>query len=680
MNEQNHILLSVRDLQVRFGNPARPVRAVDGVSFDIRRGETFALLGESGCGKSITALSILQLVPSPAGHIVNGQIHFQGEDLLLKSESQMRHVRGNRISMIFQEPMTSLNPVMTIGRQIGEVLVLHEGLAGRALQDRIVGLLDAVGIPSASRRLNDYPHQLSGGMKQRVMIAMALAASPDLLIADEPTTALDVTIQAQVMDLLAKIQQEQGMSILLITHDLGVVADNVDHVAVMYAGQVVEQARRAELFSNPLHPYTRKLFAAVPGSHKRGQKLDTIKGSVPPLDRKFTGCRFAERCDDAWMRCYEQVPRWLFLENDDPHGIRCHQYDASIDDRPSLTRHAPAEAKSSVERASQSAGEPLLELQDLKVHFPIHKGLFKRTVGHVYAVDGVNLQIRKGQTLALVGESGCGKTTVGKALLQLIRPTAGHVRFMGKELTELSGESLRRLRARMQLIFQDPFASMNPRMLVRRILEEGMRAQGVVRSEQERAERVTALLNFVGLPESAAERYPHEFSGGQRQRICIARSLAVEPALLVCDEPTSALDVSVQAQTLNLFKSLQEQIGLSYLFITHNISVVEYLAHQVAVMYLGRIIEQGPVAMVIDTPSHPYTQALLAAVPRIEGKRGEAKIVLEGEIPSAINPPTGCHYHPRCPLAEPRCHTEYPSVRRTADGKQVACHLVPGVD
>ncbi len=680
MPEQDDILLSVRDLQVQFGNPARPVRAVDGVSFDICRGETFALLGESGCGKSITALSILQLVPSPAGRIVNGRIHFQGEDLLLRSESQMRHVRGNRISMIFQEPMTSLNPVMTIGRQIGEVLVLHEDLAGRALQERIVDLLDAVGIPSASRRRNDYPHQLSGGMKQRVMIAMALAASPDLLIADEPTTALDVTIQAQVMDLLAKIQQEQGMSILLITHDLGVVADNVDHVAVMYAGQVVEQARRSELFANPLHPYTRKLFAAVPGSHKRGQKLDTIKGSVPPLDRKFTGCRFAERCDDAWMRCYEQVPRWLQLENDEPHGIRCHQYDASIDDRPSLTRHAPGEAKSPTTRDSQAAGEILLELQDMKVHFPIHKGLFKRTVGYVYAVDGVNLQIRKGQTLALVGESGCGKTTVGKALLQLIRPTAGQVRFMGQELTELSGESLRRLRAKMQIIFQDPFASMNPRMLVRRILEEGMRAQGVVRSEQERDERVTALLNFVGLPESAAERYPHEFSGGQRQRICIARSLAVEPALLVCDEPTSALDVSVQAQTLNLFKSLQAQIGLSYLFITHNISVVEYLAHQVAVMYLGRIIEQGPVSAVIDSPSHPYTRALLAAVPRIEGKRGEVKIVVEGEIPSAINPPTGCHYHPRCPLAEPRCRTDYPSVRHTADGKQVACHLIQGVD
>jgi len=676
MTGSNEILLSVRNLQVEFGAATAPVRAVDGVSFDIYRGETFALLGESGCGKSVTALSLLQLVAAPAGRIVGGEIFFNGQDLLGLSELQMRHVRGNRISMIFQEPMTSLNPVLTVGEQIGEVLGQHAGLEKRARQARILELLDAVGIPAPARRVHDYPHQFSGGMKQRVMIAMALAGNPELLIADEPTTALDVTIQAQVLELLARIQQDTGMAILLITHDLGIVADTVDHVALMYAGQVVETTSRAEFFRNPQHPYARKLFAAVPGSHKRGRRLETIKGTVPSLNQRFSGCRFVDRCDEAWMRCHEQVPRWLSqdVSGGDRHGVRCHRYDPAIE----VPTVVPARSGSVTPSPMESASEPLenlLRVRDLKVHFPIRKGLFKRTVGHVRAVDGIDLDIRVGHTLALVGESGCGKTTAGKAVLQLIRPTAGSVQYLDQELTQLKPEKLRRLRAQMQIIFQDPFSSMNPRMMVSSILEEGMRAQGLGGTEAERRQRSEALLNHVGLQAEAVSRYPHEFSGGQRQRICIARALAVEPHLIICDEPTSALDVSVQAQTLNLLKDLQTEMGLSYLFITHNLSVVAYLAHEVAVMYLGRIVECGPVEQIMSDPRHPYTQALLSAIPVIEKETGREVIKLEGELPSPIHPPSGCHFHPRCQHAMEKCKQVYPEVTSLEGEREVRCFL-----
>ena len=675
MSNPSDILLSVRDLQVHFGAGDAPVRAVDGVSFDIRRGETFALLGESGCGKSVTALSMLQLVPAPAGRIVAGEINFDGQDLLGLSEMQMRQVRGNRISMIFQEPMTSLNPVLTIGEQIGEVLQQHLGLKNRARRDRTLELLNAVGIPAPTRRINDYPHQLSGGMKQRVMIAIALAADPELLIADEPTTALDVTIQAQVMEVLARIQQDTGMAIMLIAHDLGVVADTVDHVAMMYAGQVVETTSRQEFFQNPQHPYSRKLFAAVPGSHKRGRSLETIQGTVPALNQRFNGCRFVDRCDEAWMRCHEQVPAWhsRTVGESERHGVRCHRYDTNID-VPGVVGSLRRETTTARSEPGINETESLISVRDLKVHFPIRKGLFKRTVGYVYAVDGVDLDIHAGRTLALVGESGCGKTTAGKAILQLLRPTAGSIRYRNQELSGLTGKGLRQLRAQLQIIFQDPFSSMNPRMMVSSILEEGMRAQGIGDSGWERQQRIETLLGSVGLPKEAAQRYPHEFSGGQRQRICIARSLAVEPRLIVCDEPTSALDVSVQAQILNLLKQLQAEMALSYLFITHNISVVAYLAHEVAVMYLGRIVEQGPVSAILENPKHPYTEALLSAVPTIEPD-GREVIRLEGELPSPINPPSGCHFHPRCPKAMDQCKETYPEVTPLEGEREVRCFL-----
>ena len=669
-------LLRVEHLSTRFStHGADTVRAVDDVSFEIRRGETFALLGESGCGKSMTSLSLMRLLPGN-GHIVAGEIWLDGQNLCALPEVEMRRVRGRRMAMIFQEPMTSLNPVLTIGRQIAEVVRLHRGLRGRAMEAVVLDLLEAVGIPEPRRRYDEYPHQLSGGMKQRVMIAIALAGEPDLLIADEPTTALDVTIQAQVLDLLRRLQAETGMALLLITHDLGVVAGMADRVAVMYAGQIIEEAGRDAFFAHPAHPYSRKLFESLPTIDKREQALVTIPGHVPPLTRAFPGCRFAERCDRAWSYCRDHVPAWF------PGGpgqrARCHLLGPEGNER-TLTGRVPEGGREAAAQAGPVVGtdrEPLLDVTGLEVHFPIHRGLLQRTVGHVYAVDGVDLRVERGRTLALVGESGCGKTTIGKAILQLIRPTAGSVRFAGEELTRLGGEALRRRRKDFQIIFQDPFSSMNPRMRVGEIVAEGMQALAIEPDRRRREARVASLLERVGLPAAAAGRYPHEFSGGQRQRICIARALAVSPRLLVCDEPTSALDVSVQAQILNLLKDLQAGMGLSYLFITHNLSVVAYLADEVAVMYLGRIVERGPVTTILQSARHPYTRALLSAIPVIDDS-GQEIVRLEGDLPSPMAPPGGCHFHTRCPEATSRCRETYPGSRRVGEGHEVRCHLYP---
>jgi peptide/nickel transport system ATP-binding protein len=662
-------LLRVEELRTWIDTAQGPARAVDGVSFTIERGQTFALLGESGCGKSITALSIVRLHPEPAARIVSGRVLLDGRDLLALTESQMRDVRGKRIAMIFQEPQTSLNPVLTIGAQIAEAVPGASRLTGRELQRRVVGLLDSVGIADSGRRYGEYPHQLSGGMKQRAMIAMALAAEPALLIADEPTTALDVTIQAQILDLLKEQQRLRGMAMLLITHDLGVVSKMADHVAVMYAGEIVESSPREEFFTAPRHPYTRKLFQSVPSRSKRRGRLEVIAGSVPPLTREFEGCRFADRCEAAWALCAERVPAW---REQGGGGVRCHLFDPAI--APPTRREVKAADVLAGPEAHPREDDVRLRVQDLRVYFPIHRGLFKRVVGHVKAVDGVSLEIHAGRTLALVGESGSGKTTVGKGILQLLPVTGGRVQFGGQELTQLSAARLRTLRGRFQVIFQDPYASLDPRMRVGAILEEGMRAQGVGADGAQRQARIAELLSQVGLAPEAAQRYPHEFSGGQRQRVAIARALAVNPELIVCDEPTSALDVSVQAQILNLLKSLQDRIGLSYLFITHNISVVEYLAHDVAILYLGRLVESGPVQEVLERPRHPYTQALLSAVPTIE-PGGRAVIRLQGDMPSPSAPPTGCHFHPRCTQATEYCRRAYPSATQISAAHRVHCHL-----
>jgi peptide/nickel transport system ATP-binding protein len=605
--------VKVRDLRTLLHTASGTVRAVDGISFELRPGECFALVGESGCGKSMTALSIMRLLPE-AGRIADGRVDLRGLDLLGLPEAAMRAVRGKRVAMIFQEPSTALNPVLTVGRQITEVIERHDpGFAG--VKTKALSLLKSVGIPDPERRFEQYPFELSGGLKQRVMIAGALAVDPEVLVADEPTTALDVTIQAQILELLAKLQAERGMALLLITHDLGVVARMAQRVAVMYAGEIVELASRQSFFRAPQHPYSQKLFAALPSPQRRAGELAVIRGQVPPLTRRFEHCRFAERCDFVFERCRVEAP--ALLEPLPGHLARCHLREAGPAALRQAVERGPRAELDSTVAADSTAGEVLLEVKDLKVHFPIRRGLLRHTVGYVKAVDGVSFELREGRTLALVGESGCGKTTTGKSLLQLIPPSAGKVLYRGEELTALSRNDLRAKRSAMQIIFQDPYGSLNPRMRVAEILLEGMRSLAVGAADAERLERIRALLAEVGLPPEALGRYPHEFSGGQRQRIAIARALAVDPKLIVCDEPTSALDVSVQAQILNLLRSLQQRRGLAYLFITHNIAVVDYLAHEVAVMYQGRIVERGPVDRVLRSPAHDYTRQLLAAVPEI---------------------------------------------------------------
>ncbi len=614
-------MLQIENLHTVLDTDHGLVRAVDDLTLSIGRGETFALVGESGCGKSMTALSILRLLPDN-GRVAEGAIRVGDTDVVQLPEARMRDVRGRRVSIIFQEPGTSLNPVMKVGDQIVEVIGRHTSIKGAAAREKAIEWLNRVGIPEPVRRIDDYPFQLSGGQKQRVMIAIALAAEPDLVIADEPTTALDVTIQKQILELLRDLQAERGMAMLLITHDLGIVASMAHRVALMYAGQIVEVAKTGEFFAWPLHPYAQMLFAALPDTAKRGQPLAAIAGTVPRLDQEFVGCRFADRCPRAFDGCQRTAPR-LFVPRDG-HHVRCLLYQTGLAsgdvDAAGKAGAATADVPASVPWGP-AADKPLLEVRDYKVWFPIRKGLLKRTVGYVKAVDGVSFSIAPARSLALVGESGCGKTTIGKGILQLLRGLArieGEALLDGQRLDQLDGEALRRARRDMQIIFQDPFSSLNPRMRVAEIMEEGVTSLRPEISPAERQQHVVELLGKVGLHADAVSRYPHEFSGGQRQRIAIARALAVEPRLIICDEPTSALDVSVQAQILNLLAQLQRELGVAYLFITHNFGVVEYLAHDIAVMQAGNIVEAGPAEQILERPRHAYTQTLLAAVPRLK--------------------------------------------------------------
>lgn len=671
MND-NEVILSVGNLKTYFRTPEGIARAVDGVSFEIRRGETFALVGESGCGKSVTALSIIRLIPH-SGFVAEGSIVYKGDELLRMQENEVRHYRGKEISMIFQEPMTSLNPVFTIGEQILEVLRLHQGLKGEEAQKKAIEMLNLVGIPEPEQRFEEYPHQFSGGMRQRAMIAMSLACRPGLLIADEPTTAVDVTIQAQILELMSEIQSELGTAILLITHDMGVVAENAHRVAVMYAGKIIETADRETIFKEPAHPYTVKLLESLPSGQKRDKALQTIEGRVPKATQFPTGCRFAERCHKAMEICRKDEPE--FLDLGDGHKVACVLYDEEIMGREVEPEEILEKPEERIHVPEQEDTKPLIRTEDLKVYFPIKKGLFKRTVGNVKAVDGVDLKIKRKSTLGLVGESGCGKTTLGKAILQLIRPTEGSVYYKDTELVNLSRSSLKPFRQRLQVIFQDPFSSLNPRMMVSEIIEEGMRVHDIGSNHKKRLELIGELLPKVGLDPDMMYRYPHEFSGGQRQRVGIARCLAVNPEFIVCDEATSALDVSVQAQIINLLGTLQSDFDLTYLFITHDLSVVEYIADEIAVMYLGRIVEFGKTEEIFRDAKHPYTEALLSAVPKIEPETGKKKIRLEGDIPSPSNPPSGCHFHPRCPYAMERCFQEYPPSFEFSDIHFAKCWL-----
>lgn len=628
-------VLKVSDLHTVLDTDAGLARAVEAVSLTIERGETFALVGESGCGKSMTALSLLRLLPDN-GRVSQGEIRLGDTELTQLPEAKMRDCRGRRIGIIFQEPATSLNPLLRVGDQIIEVIERHTPHRGAAARACAIDWLRRVGLPEPERRSDAYPFQLSGGQKQRVMIAIALAAEPDVLIADEPTTALDVTIQKQILDLLVELQRAHGMALLLITHDLAIVSQMAHRVALMYAGQIVEVASRAAFFGKALHPYAQLLFDALPDRSHRDRPLAAIGGTVPALTQNFAGCRFVERCPQAFKNCSSTPPALIEMGGD--HAVRCLLYaldgtqggtkDSAEDGvtQPSLLPLPPSAAPDRSHAAAPWSAEtrsgvgPLLAVRDYKVYFPIQAGLLRRTVGYLKAVDGVSFSLHAGKTLALVGESGCGKTTLGKAVLQLLRSSAhieGSAALDGAALEELDGEALRRARRNAQIIFQDPFASLNPRMRVAEILEEGVAALRPDIDAARRRSSVETLLDRVGLRRDALTRYPHEFSGGQRQRVAIARALAVEPKLIVCDEPTSALDVSVQAQILNLLAELQRDLGLAYLFITHNFGVVEYLAHDIAVMREGRIVETGPAETVLLQPENDYTKTLLAAVPRL---------------------------------------------------------------
>ena len=610
-------LLEVSDLRVHIATQRGVVRAVDGISFAVEAGRALGIVGESGCGKPMTALSLMRLLPAPPARVAGGSIRFQDEDILTMDTARLAEIRGGAMAMIYQDPQTSLNPVFTAGEQIAEVARLHRRESRGAAMARAVDMLRMVNIPDPARVSTAYPHQLSGGMRQRVVIAMALACDPKLLIADEPTTALDVTIQAQILDLLRKLRDELGLAVILITHDLGVIADLVDEVAVMYAGKIVEHAPVRDLFAAPKHPYARLLLRALPDTSKRGDMLAAIPGMVPPLWQEFDGCRFAPRCDRVFDACHGTRPELL----DSGHrSVRCLLYrDAAA--APAAPVEPCQPLRFEAPRAVQAPGDALLEVQQLCVRFPIRAGLLQRNRGSFTAVDNISFSIRAGETLALVGESGCGKTTTGKAIVQLLRGQAvisGVARLDGQDLFSLKGDSLRLARRSIQIIFQDPFASLNPRVRVFDILEEGLLALRPELDAAARRKSLELLLDQVGLQRDALERYPHEFSGGQRQRIAIARALAVRPRLIVCDEPTSALDVSVQAQILNLLRELQRDTGLAYLFITHNIGVVGYLADRIAVMNRGRIEESGPATTVLRSPRAEFTRVLLAAVPRIE--------------------------------------------------------------
>jgi len=681
-------LLQVEGLRVEFDVRQGVATVINDLNFSLDQGETLGIVGESGCGKSVTALAIMGLVPSPPGHVAAGRILLADENLLDADESRLRQVRGNDISMIFQEPMTSLNPVFKIGHQIAETIRIHQGLDRRAADARAVEMLQAVDIPAAERRANEYPYQLSGGMRQRVMIAMALACNPKVLIADEPTTALDVTVQAQIFDLLKDIQRRTGAAIIFITHDMGSIAEMADRVAVMYAGRKVEDGPVDKLLVNPKHPYTKGLIACVPHLEKNlsteRRPLMEILGVVPSLLLRDKGCPFAPRCNYAMSKCKDAMPPEF--DQGAGHTTACWLEAPGGDTRDQRVQVNESKPETSGLPSGGVAGDKtsdnvLLQVKDLKIHFLRRKKhpFAKRSL--VYAVDGVSFQIRRGTTFGIVGESGSGKTTTALGIMRLVNITSGQMFLGGDDITHVEGAALRYLRRRLQFIFQDPYSSLNPHMRAGAIVREPMDLLEVG-EKSHRDSQVADLFANSGLRPEQRGYFPHQFSGGQRQRIGVARALASQPDLIVCDEPVSALDVAIQAQILNLLCNLQQEFNLTYLFISHDLGVVQHICDEIAVMYLGKIVEQADRISLFKHPLHPYTWALLSAVP--SAKPGEAKtggrIHLKGDPPSPIDPPPGCRFAQRCPFAEAgaNCWSQMPALREIENGHKIACHRVSG--
>ncbi|MGE0714443.1 MAG: dipeptide ABC transporter ATP-binding protein [Alphaproteobacteria bacterium] len=660
-------LLTVTDLHVQFATSGGVVRAVEGLSLNVRRGEIVAIVGESGSGKSVTALSIMRLLPRHTARVPKGRIVFDGKSLLDLDDEGMREIRGRDVSMIFQEPMTSLNPILTIGMQLMEPLQIHLGMDEAAARARAVELMRLVGIPDAERRLTQYPHQFSGGMRQRVMIAIGLACNPKLIIADEPTTALDVTIQAQILELMRDLSRRLDIALIIITHNLGVVARYADRVVVMYAARRVEEGPAEAIFHRPRHPYTMGLLRSVPRLDRpRGERLETIEGLPPNLATAPPGCRFAPRCPYALPVCTGEPP---LVETDTGAISACFR--AVEIARGEIAWDAAGPAAAAV---VARADAPLLSVSGLTKHFPVRSGL-RGTRGLVRAVEDVAFDVRPGETLGLVGESGCGKTTVGRLILRLEEPTAGEIRFDGVDLVAASRAELKQMRRRVQVIFQDPYSSLNPRMTVGQIVGEPLSVYGIEANGAAVRARTARLLEQVGLRPELAARYPHQLSGGQRQRVGIARALAMEPKFIVCDEAVSALDVSIQGQIINLLEELQRTYGLAYLFIAHDLAVVRHIATRVVVMYLGRVMEIADRDALYGNPLHPYTRLLLDAAPvpdpTVEKQR-EPRLI-QGELPSALAPPEGCVFHTRCPMASAECRAAVPALREVRPAHRVAC-------
>jgi len=672
-------LLTVRNLTTEYRTEERVIRAVDSIDFHINAGEIVGLVGESGAGKSATARSVLRLIQSP-GEITDGEVRFDGEDVISMSDEKLRAFRGSRTGMVFQDPSSTLNPTMRIGKQVAEAVTEYRDISNAEAREQAVSLLDRVGIPNAAERFEDYPHEFSGGQKQRIVIAIAIACQPDLLVADEPTTALDVTIQAQILELLQELGEDLGMSVLFITHDLGVVRELCNRVAIMYAGSIVETGPVESLFTDPRHPYTRGLLQSIPSVNMPGEgsereRLSSIEGSMPDLSSGFSGCKYAERCPAATEECRTGHPQ-LEPVGDDGRKVACihHEQTGDID----YTTDTDTASLSWTTSASDDAGDgPLVQVEGLEKHFDTG-GFLDSWFGEnepVRAVDGIDIAVNAGETVGLVGESGCGKSTAARSMLRLLEPTDGRVVYRGTDLTSLPDEEMRELRRNLQIVFQDPTSSLNPRRTVRRIIERPIELHDL-EPEGERKQRIEELIRAVGMEPRYLDRYPHELSGGQQQRIGIARALAVNPEVIVLDEPVSGLDVSVQAQILNLLSDLQEELGLGYLLISHDLSVVRHVCDRIAVMYLGEIAEHGSTGTVFSDPYHPYTEALLSSVPgRSEAGLSE-RIILEGDVPDPSNVPSGCRFHPRCPrkIGEV-CETQVPEAHENGDGT-IACHLM----
>lgn len=673
-------LLAVNGLRTQFKTDRGVVKAVDGISYTVERGETFGVVGESGAGKSVTGLSVLDLIEAP-GEIVDGEILYKGQDLLQMDAAEIRHIRGNDIAVIFQDAMTAFNPAFTIGTQISDVIREHNDVSADEAREQAIQLLDDVDIPDPRDRIGDYPHQFSGGMRQRALIAMALSCDPDLIIADEITTGIDVTTQATILELLARLQEERGLAMQFITHDMGVIAEVCDRVGVMYAGELIEVGTLDEVFTTPQHPYTVGLLNALPQSKGPKESLESIPGNMPDLIDVPSGCSFRDRCEHATAECAEVDPALVETDPTTPasdHTSACIR----VDEIDWSERDISTSPETVFGEGSSSPTDPQTELvsvDNLRKYFdPESQSWLDRLWNerkYIHAVDDISFSIYEGETLGLVGESGCGKTTLGRTITQLYEPDEGTVLFAGADLADVSDRQLRELRSEYQVIFQDPFASLNPRRTVENIIGRPMELHGVVDSTEERKERVKELLVEVGLKESHLDRYAHEFSGGQKQRIGIARALSVEPDFIVADEPVSALDVSVQAKILNLLMELQESYDLTYLFIAHDLNVVRHISDRIMVMYLGEIIEQGPVDEVFTPPYHPYTEILLSSVPSpTPGETPERKSP-QGELPSPSDPPSGCRFHTRCPYAMPECETTTPKAVDITGDHTIQCHL-----